>query len=184
MMKYILTTLFAVMLTATATATELNQAATNGDITKIERLLDAGADPNARNEWGATALHGGATINGHIDIIKALLDAGTDPNTRNISGYTALHITAADGQPAAINALLDAGAYINIYYYEGLTALHDAARFGKVKAITALLDAGAAGNLPNKKGEYPIDMIGQDTPALSHFLTIVERVLQDHYKAG
>ena len=42
---------------STAGATELHNAAWTGDITKIERLLEAGVDPNARDKNDFTALH-------------------------------------------------------------------------------------------------------------------------------
>ena len=96
----------------TATATELHDAARDGDIAKIERLLDAGANPNARVESGFTALQI-AALSGHADAITALLDAGADTNARVEKNITPLHAAAILGHADAIIALLNGGANIN-----------------------------------------------------------------------
>jgi hypothetical protein len=51
-------------------------------------LLDAGADPNTRDEIGSSPLHR-AALNGRAEVIKALLDAGADPSARSFFGATA-----------------------------------------------------------------------------------------------
>ena len=52
-------------------------------------LLDAGADPNAREEFGFTPLHQAAAFNVNPAVTTALLDAGADPNARAEDGQTA-----------------------------------------------------------------------------------------------
>ena len=51
--------------------TALHYAAMNGRLTVAKRLLDLGADPNIRNEWGQTAAVV-AMNGGHTDITKLL----------------------------------------------------------------------------------------------------------------
>jgi len=50
-------------------------------------LVAAGADPNARDEFGSTPLHG-AVFADAADATAALLDAGADARLRNADGET------------------------------------------------------------------------------------------------
>lgn len=68
-----------------------------GDAIKaIQLLLDRGADINAANQGGDTALHG-ATLRGSTAIIQFLVDHGANLYAKNARGWTALDI--ATGQP-------------------------------------------------------------------------------------
>ena len=62
-------------------------------------LLAKGADPNAPDRAGRTAVHGAASI-GAIETITALLRAGCAPNRRDEDGNTALHFAADASQPS------------------------------------------------------------------------------------
>ena len=101
--------LMVLAIVSTATATELHQAARDGDIAKIERLLNAGADPDARDERNRTPLHEVAFL-GQTDAIIALINGGANPNARDKDGYTPLHATLFFGHADAITTLIDRGA--------------------------------------------------------------------------
>jgi ankyrin repeat protein len=61
-------------------APPLHTAAGRGDLDEVNRLLGAGADPDARDDVdNATPLHFAANA-GHLDVVKRLLDAGADVN--------------------------------------------------------------------------------------------------------
>ena len=57
-----------------------------------ERLIRAGADVNAKNRCGETALFS-SSKNSHIDIIQLLLANGADPSIRNNDGQTAYFLS-------------------------------------------------------------------------------------------
>ena len=61
--------------------TALIWAAYNGDAELVERLLEAGADADAKNEFGASAISE-AAIGGYTDVVAALLEGGAEPTRR------------------------------------------------------------------------------------------------------
>ena len=69
--------------------TPLHKAARQGDAEAIVVLIDAGANPNAKDDSGDTPLHRAAK-GGHAKAIAALLAAGADPNAKDIGGFTPL----------------------------------------------------------------------------------------------
>ena len=58
---------------------KLRQAAGKGDIPSIRRLLREGANLDARDEGGLTAVAIAADF-GHRDAVKLLLEKGADPS--------------------------------------------------------------------------------------------------------
>ena len=73
-----------------------------GDATR--RLLDHGANPNARDKRGNTALHGAAD-GGHIEIVVLLLSRKAERNVRNADGLTPADIARARGYGDVLKAL-------------------------------------------------------------------------------
>lgn len=62
--------------------TALHFAATNGYVTTVKFLLDAGADPNPLSFDIWTPMHYAAE-NGHADVIVVLLNYGANPDIKN-----------------------------------------------------------------------------------------------------
>ena len=67
--------------------TQLLEAAKRGTTEEVRRLLDAGADVNARGDDGVTALHEAAYY-GPADVVQLLIDHGADVNARVVKGLT------------------------------------------------------------------------------------------------
>lgn len=67
-------------------------------------VLDAGANPNAQQQGGYTALHE-AAINGNIALIELLLSHGADPTIANDEGTLAVDLARTSGHQAAVDML-------------------------------------------------------------------------------
>lgn len=89
-------------------ATPLMYAASYADATAVRSLLDRGADVNAANEAGATALMWAV---GDEHVTRLLLDYGADVNAMSLQGQTPLSIAAGRfGSSTVVKLLLDYGA--------------------------------------------------------------------------
>ena len=124
---------------------QLIDAARNGDLEAVRSLTAEGADPNAVQGDGMTALHWAAE-RGHAQVADLLLSAGAavEAKTR-IGDYTPLHLAARGGHGPIVSALLDAGANPHATTTNsGVTALHlAAAAVDGAEAVTALLGRDA-----------------------------------------
>ena len=121
------------------------------------RLLERGADLNARSRIGLTALHG-AAFAGPASI-RALLDAGADPSVGDMDGETLLHRVAGYSSvgPTVIPLLLDAGMDVNLPSDNGETPLHlAAAAVRNLATVTMLLEAGADPGRRTDEGDTPL----------------------------
>jgi ankyrin repeat protein len=126
-----------------AAADSVPEAAMNGDREGLRSLLKQGADVNAVQGDGVTALHwaasrGDAEMTGMLVVAGANLRAAT-----RFGGYMPLHVAAERGAAGVVQALLKAGADANTPTGRGTTALMLAASAGDTATLTALLDAGA-----------------------------------------
>jgi ankyrin repeat protein len=72
-------------------------------------LINAGADLNARNSDGNTALLRSA-CEGRPELTRVLIDAGAQLNIQNNDGYTALILARRRGHEDIAELLLQAGA--------------------------------------------------------------------------
>ena len=120
-------------------------AAMRGDEAAVRALIAEGADVNAAQGDGMTALHWAAS-NRDPGLAGVLLTAGAnvDAGTR-IGHYTPLHVAAQAGAGEVVEILLGAGAAPEapITAGGGARPLHLAGASGDVRAVAALVAAGA-----------------------------------------
>ena len=139
--------------------TALYLASTNADVAVIEKLLKAGADPNAGLLSGETPLMAAAN-RGRLDSVALLLKNGADPNMQESnSGQTALMWAAAESHPKVVKLLVERKADINARSKSGFTPLLFATRQGdrNLESIKILIDAGANVNdVYTKSGLTPL----------------------------
>ncbi|MDE0473404.1 MAG: ankyrin repeat domain-containing protein [Gammaproteobacteria bacterium] len=136
-----------VLLVATAATppdSPVADAAMRGELDEVRELLRSGADVNAPQSDGLTALHWAAD-NGDAALAGVLIYAGANlaPLTRN-DAYTPMHMAARGGHAEVIGQLVEAGADPAVATSRtGVTPMHLAAKAGSGEAIRTLAAGGA-----------------------------------------
>lgn len=128
-----------------------------GSVTGVEALLDAGADPNQREEFGATPVTVAAETR-EPAILQRLLTRGGDANAHDdretalqIALKLASRLERVDGLPEATawanwNALLAAGADPDRIAPDGAPLMQTASFMSQWKKVVWLIDRGWAGD--------------------------------------
>jgi ankyrin repeat protein len=123
--------------------TALHWAVHQNDLELVQRLIRAGANVQAKNDYGATPM-AEAAVGANPAVIEALLEAGADAESPNADGQTALMIVARTSQVDAAKLLLKHGANVNASEkWRGQTALMWAAAQKQPAMVKELIAAGA-----------------------------------------
>lgn len=135
-------------------AKTLHQAAADGDLEQVRKLIAQGADANAtEGERTWTPLLAAAT-KGHAEIVKFLLESGAKVNAADSYGYTPLYYAIWSDDKETIKALVVGGADVNkrpanrVDYPPLVYAIWQ----GKKDNVEILLDAGADINTKDDAG--------------------------------
>ena len=140
--------------------TPLHEAAARGDTAAIRQLVKDGADVNAADDMGATALYwaarGGHPIGPHqcgsedphrAEVIAALIELGADPNVQDrrpkgfgrSSGWTPLFVALHHKQFSSARVMLEHGADPNILSDQDMSAMVVATAEDAPKDLIALM---------------------------------------------
>ena len=113
----------------------------------VQAIIDHGADVNAMNSRGQTALWF-ACCSGQTEFVKILLDKGADPNIIDKNGESCLH-AAVYGSCSAetIQNIINHGASVNAVNKDGATALLLACHMAQMESVNLLLKAKADQNI-------------------------------------
>ena len=135
--------------------TALHVAASEGQVSVVEALLQGGADVNVRDRWGGTPL-ADAIRQGADKVFELLLKA------KGVLGYDEAKMSsvlcdyAKEGRKEAIIMLLMAGGSVNAADYDKRTAIHLAASEGNLQIVDELLNRGALINVKDRWGGTPL----------------------------
>ena len=135
--------------------TPLTTAAFETNAELVRLLVSGGADVNAPNHLGNTAL----ALAAHHDeaaMADLLLDHGADPSVPNNLGHTPLIRATLRGHVAMVHRLIAAGADPNFLSARGESALGIACGSGDSKVVAALLAGGADPSRAAEGGVTPL----------------------------
>src|SRR6202795_3427633 len=130
----------------------LADAAKSADRTTLQALLKSGANVNAAEGDGSTALHW-ASYRDDLESADLLIRAGANVNAANDLGATPLWAASQNGSEAMVRKLLQAGANPNLALLAGETPLMVAARSGYAGIVEQLLAKDANPGARGARGQ-------------------------------
>ncbi|MDD9890665.1 MAG: ankyrin repeat domain-containing protein [Gammaproteobacteria bacterium] len=148
-------------------AVELNDART------AEALILDGADVNATQVDGATALHWAAHWD-QVMLANQLIAAGAKVNATNELGIAPLSIACRNGSNAMANLLLSNGASPRTQEPSGETALMTCARTGTTSTVLNLLTAGANPNAKESESGQTALMLAASEKQLAAVRALID----------
>ena len=157
-----------------ASSTALHEAVRSGKVDTAILLIKSGADPNARDASGNTALHLVMPEASRSTLFSELLAAGAKPNIKDNYGETPLHIAARIGMDENIlQKLIEAGADANERNKKGQTPLLLAIERNQIEQVKSLIKYGSDIHAEDTSGETAF------TRALTLGLPMVQTVITD-----
>ena len=124
-----------------AAGSDVANAIERGDVAAARALVQKGADVNAPQSDGATALHW-AVYRDSVEAVDMLMRAGAK-SAANREGMTPLAMAALYGDPQIVDRLLKGGADAKALGPNGESMVMFAARNGNPDVIRLLVEAGA-----------------------------------------
>src|SRR5262245_11343787 len=100
----------------------LDDVVVTGQVAEARTIISGGADVNAKDQEGVTALMRAASA-GRGDMVRLLIASGADANAKTTGGVTAVMMASLAGYTSALEPLLAAKADPNVKDNQGRTAL-------------------------------------------------------------
>ncbi|MDH3492282.1 MAG: ankyrin repeat domain-containing protein [Acidobacteriota bacterium] len=140
------------------TTKEFFRALKSGEPAIINGFIDAGMDPNSKNDRGLTALTF-AILNDDLKTIKVVAKRA-DINLKDERGNGPLHLAIARKNREAVDYLLQAKADVNVTGKDGQATnqspLYAALLADDMELFKKLLDKGADPNIADSEGAFPL----------------------------
>ncbi|WP_050802801.1 ankyrin repeat domain-containing protein [Paenibacillus sp. HGF5] len=117
---------------------QLIESAEQGNKEQVRQLLQFGANIDATDDQGRTAVMA-ATYRNHVDTVDALIQAGADINIRDHQLNNVFLYAGAEGMLDILRLAIDADADVTLTNRFGGTALIPASDRGHVEIVQELL---------------------------------------------
>lgn len=124
-----------------ADRTPVHEAAREGQILQLKKLIDSGCCVNLVTVDSITPLHE-ACLQGQTQCAQLLIAAGAQVDSRNIDGSTPLCDACASGSLECVQLLLAHGARVNPPLFTA-SPLHEACMSGHSECVRLLISVGA-----------------------------------------
>jgi hypothetical protein len=144
----------------------------SGTADDVKVMLDRGADPNARNGRGQTALSV-AVARYDNEIIKLLLAKGANVNVADTEGNTPLMLAAAGNNQEGARLLLDYKPEVNVANKEKKTALLLASEGGHTRVAELLLNKGADVRARDAEGNTALLLASREDSAQQELVELL-----------
>lgn len=144
-----------------ASEAEFLRAATTGNAAALPLLLEAGINPNAKDEQSrnAAAL---ASMNGHVGLISVLATSGCNLNQPDRDGNSPLIHAIHAAQMECAKALIQASVNVDVRDNEGMSAVMLSVLAGHYAILESLINAGADVNVKNHESGQTALMMAAD----------------------
>eukprot|EP00899_Mesostigma_viride_P016160 jgi/Mesvir1/24545/Mv21883-RA.1 len=146
------------------------------EVETVRQLLDAGADPNARDCFERSPLGLLCAERPNVEVCAALLDKGADIRATDIWGRTPLHWCADRGHADLALFLIQRGADVHLSTSQGDNCALWAAKGGHVQVAKLLLDAGCDPTVRNNRDECALEVaLDEGGPLATVFAAWLEK---------
>jgi ankyrin repeat protein len=129
-----------------------------GSIDVVKTLLRLGADVDASDEHGSTAVFNAVSSN-NSDMLRLLISCGADLQAANLHVGSPLAWSIQYDKTDCALLLLQAGVDPSLPDLDGETLLHRAVEAENIRVVDQLIQCGANVNIENRKRKKPLDVL-------------------------
>ncbi|XP_062515940.1 uncharacterized protein LOC134191347 isoform X2 [Corticium candelabrum] len=136
----------------------IHQAARDGNLARLEALLDHNSTLiSSTDEHGQSLLHL-AAASGHVDCVKLLVARGGKLDDFTPTGYYPIHLAAMNGHVHCLQLLKGLGSHLSLLTIDKQTPLHLAAARGLVESCRWLIANRADLNAVDNNDRTSVDV--------------------------